>query len=84
MKIKSLKFLVGGLGLAVVTAVVIFAASPSHAQADETIDNTTEMVSNDIGVSNELASDTKDCSPQCMKNKECKPVCEPGCTVPCE
>ncbi|NOQ72550.1 MAG: hypothetical protein GQ574_11140 [Crocinitomix sp.] len=84
MNLKKLKFLIGGLTLAVFTVVVIFAASPSHAQADGVTEGATEIVANDAEMSNELCTDTKDCSTECMKNKECKTVCAPGCDVPCE
>lgn len=85
MNIKNLKFLIGGLVLAVFATVIVFAASPSHAQADENTDNAMEMVSNQSEMGDELSSETKDCSQKCTENKECKSLCIPGCTVaPCE
>jgi hypothetical protein len=84
MNTKKLKFIVGGLTLAVFAAVVVFAAAPTHAQADENLDNGTEIVSTMSEASCEMSADTKDCSQECVPDKNCKQVCEPGCvTAPC-
>ncbi|MFT5820253.1 MAG: hypothetical protein ACI8ZM_001492 [Crocinitomix sp.] len=84
MNLKKLKFLIGGLTLAVFTVVVIFAASPSHAQADDVAEDATVMVADDAEACSAVCTDTKDCSAECMKNKECEKVCAPSCEVTSE
>ena len=76
MNTKKLKFLAGGLALEVFATVLIFAASPSHAQANEALDYGKEIVSTTSKCSCEMHPDTKDFSQECVTDKNCNQVCK--------
>jgi hypothetical protein len=87
MKKRMMKMIVAGVAVTALTLAIVFAAAPSHAQADENDAN--------IETVDENTSETKeaiDCSSECIEAMECgdkcnsenKEECIKECKIKCD